>query len=31
MKIDHNQQLGHTLLIIIPYDYHGNWSKLDQQ
>ena len=24
MMISHNQQLGHTWLIIIPYDYHDN-------
>ena len=31
MRIPHNQQLGHTLLIITPMAYHDNWSVLDQQ
>ena len=31
MKIPHNQQLGHTWLIIIPYVHHDNWSVLGKQ
>ena len=31
MKIPHNQQLGHSWMIIVPYAYHDNWSAVDEQ
>ena len=31
MMIPHNQQFGHTWLIVAPQAYHDNWSVLDQQ
>ena len=31
MSIPHNQQFGHTWLIIAPYAYHDNYSVLGQQ